>query len=94
MISRDDVEYIASLARIHLQDNEIEQLTKDLENILHYMAKLSTLDVSQVQPTTHVLPLKNVSLVDVVKPSLKPTTALGIAVEQQQGSFKVPKVIE
>jgi len=94
MISQNDVKYIASLARIHLQDDEIQQLTRDLENILQYVTKLSSLDVRQIEPTTHVVPLKNVSRPDLVKPSLKPNIALGIAVEQHQGAFKVPKVIE
>ena len=94
MISKNDVKNIASLARIHLQEEEITALTKDLEGILHYVDKLSKLDVTKVQPTTHVAPLKNVLRKDVVKPSLKTDSALKIAVEHHEGSFKVPKVIE
>ena len=94
MISRDNVKQIASLARIHLQDQEITALTKDLEGILQYVDKLSKLDVAKVQPTTHVAPLKNVLRKDDIKPSLKTSSALEIAVEHHEGSFKVPKVIE
>ena len=94
MISEKDVKYVAELARIHLKDEEIVPLTKDLEKILEYINKLETLDVADVQPTSHVLPLKNVYREDKVKPSLTQQEALRISVEQHKGSFKVPKVIE
>ena len=94
MITPKDVKYIASLSRIHLRDEEIEELTKNLENILHYIAKLEKLDVSKVEPTSHVLPLKNVFREDKVKPSLTQEEALKIAVDKHHGAFKVPKVIE
>ncbi len=94
MISQKDVRYIASLARIHLDESEISRLTKDLEGILDYVAKLEKLDVSQVKPTSHVLPLKNVYREDKIKPSLPQKAALGFSVSQHNGSFKVPKVIE
>ena len=94
MISEKDVKYVAGLARIHLKDEEIDRLTKDLEKILDYINKLDTLDVADVQPTSHVLPLKNVYREDKVRPSLTQQEALKISVERQEGFFKVPKVIE
>ncbi len=94
MISDKDVQYVADLARIHLRNDEISHLTKDLENILHYIQKLDTLDVTDVQPTSHVASLKNVHREDAVKPSLTQQEALKFSVEQHEGSFKVPKVIE
>ena len=94
MISKKDVHYVAGLARIHLKDEEIERLTTDLEKILHYINKLDTLDVSDVQPTSHVYPLKNVQREDKIRPSLTQQEALKISVEQLEGSFKVPKIIE
>ena len=60
MISEKDVKYIAHLARINLKDEEIKPLTKNLEDILTYIGKLEKLDTSKVEPTSHVLPLKNV----------------------------------
>lgn len=94
MISEKDVHYVASLARIHLKGNEASRLTKDLEKILDYINKLNALDVRQVQPTSHVLPLKNVHRQDAVRPSLPQQELLKISVEQKDGFFKVPKVIE
>ncbi len=94
MISEKDVKYAASLSRIHLSDEEAKPLTKDLEKILHYVEKLQKLDVSKVEPTSHVLPIKNVYREDKVRSSLSQEEALKIAVEKIKGSYKVPKVIE
>ena len=94
MFSEKDVKYIAGLSRIHLEANEILLLTKNLEEILQYVDKLKTLDVTKVEPTSHVLPLQNVFRKDQVKPSLGQQKALQIAVEQHKASFKVPRVIE
>ena len=93
-ISKKDVYDIASLSRIHLEEHEIDALTKNLEDILHYIQKLEKADIRQVEPTSHVLALKNVFREDVINPSLGQSIALKIAVEQLNGSFKVPKVIE
>ncbi len=94
MISEKDVKYIAGLSRIHLRDDEAQSLAKDLEGILGYVKKLETLDVSDVEPTSHVLPLKNVYREDEVKPSLNREELLKNSVKNFNGSFQVPKVIE
>lgn len=92
-ISKADVQYIATLSRIHLKDEEIERLTKNLEDILGYVEKLEKLDVGSVNPTSHVLALQNVYREDQVRPSLKQEQVMDIAVEKQNGFFKVPQVI-
>jgi aspartyl-tRNA(Asn)/glutamyl-tRNA(Gln) amidotransferase subunit C len=93
-ITEKDVQYIASLSRIHLKPEEIASLQKDLEGILEYVAKLEKLDVQNIQPTSHVLPVKNVYREDAIKPSLKQAEAMKFAIEHHEGSYKVPKVIE
>ncbi len=94
MITPKDVEYIAALARIHLQDQEVQKLTANLEDILGYIEKLKTLDVTNVEPTCHALALSNVFRQDIVRPSLSQADALKIAPEKHDGAFKVPQVIE
>ena len=94
MITKKDVEHVASLARIHLKEKEVDCLTKDLEKILAHIHQLNALDVTDTQPTSHVLPLKNVYRKDKVLPSLGQKEVLKFAVEQKNGFFKVPKVIE
>lgn len=94
MPSKEEVKYIGHLARIHLNDGEIELLAKNLEDILHYVEKLQKLNVKDVQPTSHVLPLKNVFREDAVKTSLKQEEVMKFSVAHHNGSFKVPQVIE
>lgn len=94
LITEKDVRYVAALARIHLQDAEVQYLQQDMEKIIGYVNKLKELDVSNVEPTSHALALKNVFREDEVKPSLDHDKALAIAIESRDGSFKVPKVIE
>ena len=94
MLSNEEVRYIGHLARIHLEKSEVEYLTKDLESILHYIRKLEKLNIKDVSPTSHVLPLKNVFREDIVRPSLKQEDVTKISVSNLKGSFKVPQVIE
>jgi len=94
MLSNKDVSYIAALARIHVPDHELEGFTHSLENIIRYVDQLSELNVDGIEPTSHVLHLKDVYRADAIRPSLPQNEALSTAVEQHQGSFKVPRVIE
>jgi aspartyl-tRNA(Asn)/glutamyl-tRNA(Gln) amidotransferase subunit C len=94
MISQEEAQKIASLARIHLSEEESSVIAKDLEKILQYINKLEQLDISETQPTTHVLPLQNVFREDEVVPSLSQEDALSFSIAQKNGSFEVPKIIE
>ena len=55
MLNKDDVRYIAGLARIHIPEGELEGFTKNLENIIGYVDQLSELKVDNIEPTSHVL---------------------------------------
>ena len=94
MLKKEDVQYIAGLSRIHLEAKEVEFLTKSLADILHYIEKLQKLDVTNVKPTSHVLPVHNVYREDKIRPSLPQNEALKIAPAVHNGFFKVPQVIE
>jgi aspartyl-tRNA(Asn)/glutamyl-tRNA(Gln) amidotransferase subunit C len=94
MINKNTVTYIASLARLHLDEAEADKFARNLEDILHYVEQLNKLDVKDVKPTSHVLDVENVFREDVVTPSLSNDQALGFAVEKHKGFYKVPKVIE
>ncbi|MFC1510651.1 Asp-tRNA(Asn)/Glu-tRNA(Gln) amidotransferase subunit GatC [Candidatus Omnitrophota bacterium] len=94
MINEKDVKYVADLARMHLKDDEIQGLTKDLGDILGYINKLESLDITDIPPTSHAMPIKNVFREDVVTPSLGQEKATNIAIEKHNGAFKVPKIIE
>ena len=66
----------------------------DLEKILQYIDNLSELDVENIEPTSHVLPLKNVTREDQVRESFTQEEALKFSISNLDGGFKVPKVIE
>ncbi len=93
-ISRAEVEHVAKLARLKLSEEELEKFTHQLGAILEYMDKLNELDTSEVEPTSHVLPLKNVFREDEVRVEEPRPDYLTIAPEASHGHFKVPKVIE
>ncbi len=92
-ITKKDVEHVARLARIKLTEEEKKKFTKQLDQILKYMDKLNELDTSKVEPTSHVLPLKNVMRKDKVKPSLPRDEVLENVPDKARGHFKVPKII-
>ncbi|MFB3897317.1 MAG: Asp-tRNA(Asn)/Glu-tRNA(Gln) amidotransferase subunit GatC [bacterium] len=89
-----DVEHVAYLARLHLNETEKAAFLKDLNQILAYVEKINELDTSAVEPTSHVLPLRNVFRVDAMKPSPGKQEMLQNAPDEQDGCFKVPPVLE
>ncbi|EAX48986.1 glutamyl-tRNA(Gln) amidotransferase, C subunit [Thermosinus carboxydivorans Nor1] len=93
-ISRKDVEQVALLSRLEISDQEAERFTQQLNAILEYMDVLNKVDTEGIEPTAHVLPLKNVLREDRVQPSLDRRLALSNAPEEEEGYFKVPKILE
>jgi aspartyl-tRNA(Asn)/glutamyl-tRNA(Gln) amidotransferase subunit C len=93
-ITKQEVEHVAKLARLELSDQEKDRLTTQLSNILTYVEKLNELDTKGVEPTSHVLDIKNVMRDDVPAPSLTQDRALANAPEKAAGHYKVPKIIE
>ena len=93
-ITRKDVEYVARLARLRLSEKEKERLTVQLGSIVGYVEKLNTLDTTDVEPTARVLPLKNVTRPDEVRPCMDRDAVLTLAPKAGEGFFKVPQVIE
>jgi aspartyl-tRNA(Asn)/glutamyl-tRNA(Gln) amidotransferase subunit C len=94
MITREDVEHVAELARLELTAAEKEQFIAQLNDILSYFEKLNELDTSEVEPTSQVLPTSNVFRDDAVQPSLDRATVLQNAPEESHFFFKVPRIIE
>lgn len=93
-ISKETVSYVANLARIDLAEQELEQFSRQLDDILRYIDQLKEIDISKIQPTAHVLPLKNVKRKDNQRESLKIKEVLNNAPQKEGKFFKVPKVIE
>jgi aspartyl-tRNA(Asn)/glutamyl-tRNA(Gln) amidotransferase subunit C len=92
-VSRADVEHVATLSRLALTDDEIEQLIGELGAILDYAAEVSTLDTADVPPTAHPLPLVNVFRPDDPRPSLDRDEVLAQAPAAEDGQFRVPRIL-
>jgi aspartyl-tRNA(Asn)/glutamyl-tRNA(Gln) amidotransferase subunit C len=92
-LTHEEVLHVAQLARLSLGPDEIELFTRQLNDILDYVAKLQELDTSGVPPLGHVVPLANVFREDEVKDSLLRDLVLANAPAREEGTFVVPRII-
>lgn len=92
-ITRDEVAHLASLARIDLDDAELDLLAPQLTVILESVASIAGVAGDDVPPTSHALPLTNVFREDVVTPGLTPEQALSGAPEVEEQRFSVPRIL-
>jgi len=89
-----DIEKVARLARLELSEKEKETFGNQLEQILTYMEQLNRLDTTGVEPTSHAIPIHNAFREDEMEPSFLQKEVLGLAPEEEDGHFKVPRIIE
>jgi aspartyl-tRNA(Asn)/glutamyl-tRNA(Gln) amidotransferase subunit C len=90
MLSRDQVLYVARLARLELSEEEVERFEGELSKVLDYIGTISELDLDDVPPTSHVVAVENVLREDVPRPSLPREVALESAPDAAPGGFRVP----
>ena len=93
-LSEKDVDYVARLARLEISGEEKALYTAQLAKILGHAQDLNAVDTSKVAPTTHVLPLHNVTRKDEIQPSMPREEILSNAPDKSKGCFRVPKIIE
>lgn len=89
-----DIQHVAHLARLQLTHEEEQKFGEQLSQVIGYVQKLTQLDVSQVEPTAHAVPMVNVARPDAVQPSLAAEEALRNAPGKANGLFLVPKIVE
>jgi aspartyl-tRNA(Asn)/glutamyl-tRNA(Gln) amidotransferase subunit C len=89
-----EIEHITLLARLKLTDSEKKLFSRQVGNIIEYINKLNELDTTNVEPTAHILPMKNVFREDELRPSLSQDKALQNAPDKKASFYKVPKIIE
>ena len=92
-ISRDDVLYVADLARLELDESSIDAFAEQIANILEYVNMLNRVDTEGVSPTSHAISLTNAFRDDEPKEHLERDLALANAPEKEEGNFIVPKVV-
>jgi aspartyl-tRNA(Asn)/glutamyl-tRNA(Gln) amidotransferase subunit C len=82
--------HVARLARLKLEEDEVDAMAAELSGILDHVERIGELDLAGVEPTSHVVPIENVWRADEPSPSLDPEIALGQAPEHAEDSFRVP----
>jgi len=92
-IRREEVEHVAHLARLHLDGEELDKMTEQLDTILSYVAKLEELDTTGIEPMTHAFSITNAFREDRVEKSLDQKQALANGPDHTEDSFVVPRII-
>ena len=93
-ISRSEVVHVARLARLALDEAELDALTGDMDAILAYVDQLKRLNTDGISPTAHAVPMANAFRPDEVRPSFTPELAQQNAPAPDPAGFRVPRVIE
>jgi len=92
-ITREEVAHLATLARIDLDDAELDHLAPQLSVILESVAAIADAAGADVPPTSHPLPMTNVFREDVVVAGLTPEQALAAAPAVEEQRFSVPRIL-
>ena len=93
-VTERDVRDIAEYTRIHLDEDEIAQMTVDLNEIIDSLKPITEYDLEGVEPTFHPIgSLSNVMREDVEKESFTQASALSNAPKQQDGCFLIPSIL-
>lgn len=94
ILTPDDVRKIAQLARLKLNDAEVDRFAAQLDSILDHFTELQSVDTTGVEPTAHSVGGKNVTRPDVARPSLTPDEVVANAPRAEDNMFVVPQIVE
>ncbi len=92
-ITREQVLYVANLARLDMDETAVDAVAGQIGTILEYMEKLNEINTDGIKPTSHAIALTNAFREDVQRGHLDREKALANAPEQEDGCFIVPKVV-
>ena len=93
-LTKEEVKHVAHLARHAITEEEAEKFAEQLGKITDFAEQLNELDTTNVEPTSHVLPLVNVLREDVAKEGLSRDKVMLNVKEQEAGQIKVPSIME
>jgi aspartyl-tRNA(Asn)/glutamyl-tRNA(Gln) amidotransferase subunit C len=93
-ITIDEVKHVANLARLAITEEEADKFAKQLDAIITFAEQLNELDTNNIEPTSHVLDMKNIFREDEAKPGLPVEEVLKNAPDHEDGQIKVPAIIE
>lgn len=90
----EEVAHLARLSRLELSDAELSDYGAQLDVILSAVARVAEVAADDVPPTTHAVPVVNVSRTDTITPGLTPEEALSGAPAVAEGRFRVPRILD
>jgi len=93
MITTEDVEHIGWLARLKIDEEQLEGYARQLNSVLDYFQQLDEVDTQDVEPTYHILDMNNVFRDDKTTKSMSQDEAIANAPKKQKGYFKAPRII-
>jgi aspartyl-tRNA(Asn)/glutamyl-tRNA(Gln) amidotransferase subunit C len=94
MLTIEELEYIADVARLSLTDEEKEEMTKSINEMITYFDKLNNMETSNVEPMELITTESNVLREDIVVESYDREIILANASEHRNGYFSVPQIVE
>jgi aspartyl-tRNA(Asn)/glutamyl-tRNA(Gln) amidotransferase subunit C len=92
-ITKEEVLYVAHLARLDLDEESIEKFAGQIDEILGYIEKLNRAETKGIKPTSHAISLTNAFRDDEEKKHIDRELALANAPEKEDGNFVVPKIV-
>jgi aspartyl-tRNA(Asn)/glutamyl-tRNA(Gln) amidotransferase subunit C len=92
-LTRDDVSHVAALARLRLDDAALDHFTEHLSSVLDYAAEIEALDLSDVEPMTHPMQLRNVLRPDIIGDQIDRADLLSQAPDHDGERFRVPPIL-
>ena len=93
-ITKEQVNHIAHLSRLEIQEDEVDGYIEKLEKVVDLFNELNSVDTENIKPTYHVLDLVNVFREDVAQEGMNREEVLKYSRETEAGQFKVPTIIE
>jgi aspartyl-tRNA(Asn)/glutamyl-tRNA(Gln) amidotransferase subunit C len=90
----EDVRHVARLARLQLNDDELNRMYTQINRLVEHFSALDELNTEGVEPTSHSIPIINVFREDVARPGLPPENFLKEAPQAEDGLFVVPRIVE
>ncbi|MCF8024372.1 MAG: Asp-tRNA(Asn)/Glu-tRNA(Gln) amidotransferase subunit GatC [Desulfobacteraceae bacterium] len=93
-ITKEQVRHVAELARLDIDEADLDGFARDLGDILEHAESLGRVDTTDVPPTSHAVEICNAFREDFITGHLENKDALENAPEAEEGSFVVPRIIE
>ena len=94
MLTQEEVEHVARLARLDLAPDEMETMRRQLSGVLEHINRLNEVDTSAIPPTAQIFPLQDILREDDPRPSCPPEVMLANAPDAAEGMFRVPAVLD